>query len=388
MSIKKVKAGYKVEVYLGMVNGKKVRAYGTFDKFSEAKDFEARQVNFKNNVSDPTVSKKTVFGEVAKRYIEECGLSDNTIISYQSKFKVWIEPHLGHVQIGNITAITITRFFHKIKQLEKPASPSTEFLIKTVLDNIFNYACNSIERYIQENPMTHIPEMKLEQRGFEPSDYWNKKEATAFLKEAAKTPYYNVFVFMLNTGARIAEVSGITKDSFDLDSSSLNIKQQISNYSAKINEEKFSESAHILSSTKSYKQRTVPLNDMAISAIKSELDTGKGNYFLFAPGKTEEKLVVIKRGHKCQTIRAKHITQKTIYLIMKRICTSAGIKFIGPHGCRHTFSANFLMNGGDIYTLSRLLGHKSVQTTIDHYGHLSKEFKASAAKIVSFGEEL
>ena len=33
------------------------------------------------------------------------------------------------------------------------------------------------------------------------------------------------------------------------------------------------------------------------------------------------------------------------------------------HCFRHTFAVNYLRNGGNIYYLSRILGHKSVKTT-------------------------
>lgn len=34
-----------------------------------------------------------------------------------------------------------------------------------------------------------------------------------------------------------------------------------------------------------------------------------------------------------------------------------------PHTCRHTFAVNYLKRGGDLYKLSRLLGHNSISTT-------------------------
>ena len=40
-----------------------------------------------------------------------------------------------------------------------------------------------------------------------------------------------------------------------------------------------------------------------------------------------------------------------------------GLKEIHPHCFRNNFAKRFLMNGGDIYTLSRLLGHSSVIVT-------------------------
>lgn len=38
-------------------------------------------------------------------------------------------------------------------------------------------------------------------------------------------------------------------------------------------------------------------------------------------------------------------------------------KNIIPHGLRNNFARRFLLSGGDIYTLSRLLGHSSVTVT-------------------------
>jgi integrase len=371
------KTKYEVTVYLATIDGKKKRVFKTFDKYADAREFEAQQFNFKNNVHDPRISSKVLFAEVARKYIEESKLSDNTRNSYNSKLKIWINPLIGHYQIGNINALTVARFLDSIK-ISNPlngksgASESTEFLVRVVLDNVFNFACNSFERYISESPMAHIPEIKKELKSLVVSEYWNKSEAQKFLKEAAKTPYFNLFVFMLNCGPRIGEVSAIRKEIFDTDAKILNIRDQLSSYSPKANEEKLEASAHILGPTKSYAQRSMSLNAMAIKALEMEMLVSNG-YFLFAPGNTEEKLVVLKRGPRCHLIKAKHISQKTIYLTMKEICNKA-------------FSANLLMNGGDIYTLSKLLGHKSVQTTISHYGHLSKEFLASAAKIVSFGD--
>jgi site-specific recombinase XerD len=49
------------------------------------------------------------------------------------------------------------------------------------------------------------------------------------------------------------------------------------------------------------------------------------------------------------------------------------------HDFRHSFAWNFLRNGGEMYQLQSILGHKSIRLTVDLYGH----FKAADVKIAS-----
>lgn len=57
------------------------------------------------------------------------------------------------------------------------------------------------------------------------------------------------------------------------------------------------------------------------------------------------------------------MTQGWVYRIVANTCTRIGIKGsgVGPHTCRHTFAKNFLVNGGDLLTLQRILGHSSLE---------------------------
>ena len=50
-----------------------------------------------------------------------------------------------------------------------------------------------------------------------------------------------------------------------------------------------------------------------------------------------------------------------------------GLDNIHPHMLRNNFSKRFLMNGGDIYTLSKILGHSSVTVTEEAYLDLQDE---------------
>lgn len=56
---------------------------------------------------------------------------------------------------------------------------------------------------------------------------------------------------------------------------------------------------------------------------------------------------------------------------VRKYAKRAGLKDIHPHVFRNNFAKRFLMNGGDIYTLSRILGHSSVTVTEKAYLDLS-----------------
>nr|WP_276316631.1 tyrosine-type recombinase/integrase [Halomonas flagellata] len=49
------------------------------------------------------------------------------------------------------------------------------------------------------------------------------------------------------------------------------------------------------------------------------------------------------------------------------------------HVLRHTFASHFMMNGGDVLTLQRILGHQTITMTM-RYAHLSPDHLADAIK--------
>lgn len=51
---------------------------------------------------------------------------------------------------------------------------------------------------------------------------------------------------------------------------------------------------------------------------------------------------------------------------------------ITTHILRHTFASHFMINGGNILTLQRILGHSDISVTM-RYAHLSPEHLSEAA---------
>ena len=65
-------------------------------------------------------------------------------------------------------------------------------------------------------------------------------------------------------------------------------------------------------------------------------------------------------------------TYAAVYDLVLRLRERTGIDF-GPHQYRHTYATWLLRRGAGMETVKECLGHASITTTIDTYGHLTVE---------------
>ena len=64
----------------------------------------------------------------------------------------------------------------------------------------------------------------------------------------------------------------------------------------------------------------------------------------------------------------KPLTPSGLYQLLRRLAKRAGVRGrFNPHSLRHTFAKEYIRNGGDLATLSKILGHRDVSTTVNHY---------------------
>jgi len=77
----------------------------------------------------------------------------------------------------------------------------------------------------------------------------------------------------------------------------------------------------------------------------------------------------------------KHMTPKTIYNMLAKRATEAGVKSFSPHDMRRTFVSDLLDAGADITTVSKMAGHSSVTTTA-RYDRRPEEAKRKAASLL------
>lgn len=89
------------------------------------------------------------------------------------------------------------------------------------------------------------------------------------------------------------------------------------------------------------------------------------------------------RGRKGNKLINEPISGQTIYDIIIKRYSEAGMERLTPHDLRRTFCTKLLENGEDVFLVQELMGHASVETT-QRYDKRSDVAKNKAAKALPF----
>ena len=203
--------------------------------------------------------------------------------------------------------------------------PQTVNYELTCLHHFFRYAVEM--KYIQSNPTQEIKKIRNPQRK---APRFLTQEEIARLLTKANPNLNNIIRFLLNTGLRWGELRSLEWNDVDWNEKVIHIRIK-EDWSPKGGE------------------RKIPMNNTIISIIKS---LPRRENFIFTS----------KIGSQ--------VRQQSTWTAFKLACRKAGIENATLHSLRHTFASHLVMAGVDLATVSKLLGHKDISTTMI-YSHLS-----------------
>jgi integrase len=170
--------------------------------------------------------------------------------------------------------------------------------------------------------------------------------------ESSRPALFPTFAVLVYTGLRRGEALGLRWTDVDLDRRLITVRRSYDGQ------------------TKTSKHRTVPIPGQLASILRE--------YRLADPWKCD--LVFPNGEGKLYSPNSK--LEDALHAALGRI----GHKVIRVHDLRHVFASHFVMAGGDIFTLQRILGHSTPQLTSDTYAHLSPGHLAGQADKISFPE--
>lgn len=243
-------------------------------------------------------------------------------------------PHFGAKRLDEISKSDIVRYLN-FRRAQKTATPghktrrqiseSTVRRERSLLQAIFERAIE--EGHDFKNPFRGIKRGKDKPR----TRVLSLDEETKLL-DALHLRFQRFVRFALGTGARLDEIRGIDPDR--------DINWQDG-------------TVHVIG--KFRKERDIPMQPDAQAALAEQL-------------KAEDRLW----KQNPQRLRE----------VLAQGAERAKIARITPHALRHTFGTRWLQAGGDIYKLSKILGHSSVAVTEAHYAHLLKDDLVAASRQV------
>jgi len=68
--------------------------------------------------------------------------------------------------------------------------------------------------------------------------------------------------------------------------------------------------------------------------------------------------------------KGSHTSQNSVRNIWKRLLDKCGLNYRKFHTTRHTFASLLISNNESLAYIKELMGHHSIQMTVDEYGHL------------------
>ena len=235
-----------------------------------------------------------------------------------------LKKYFGDKPLSQITTEDVQRFYNE-KAAQTSAPTANRHL--TTLNAIINKAI-MLKIYKGENPCIGIAKQKENPPR---NNFLSKaqiKEMLLCIAERSKA----LFAFAIYTGMRRGEILRVDWRDVDLENNIIHIYESKSGY-----------------------KREVPIAPTLKQILLGLNPQKSGKVF--------------------------NLSTKQIEFDFNHALKQAGITDICFHSCRHTFASHFVMNGGSITDLQRILGHSDLKLT-QRYAHLSPTYLRKSIEVV------
>lgn len=313
-------------------------------------------------------TKKEKFDDLWLGYMEECKLikklTYNTISKKKKIYNKFLKEKID-IYVSKTDKYFWTKYIEELSTTDKQKNE-----ILRILNSMLNWCVE--KEYLINNPLKGIHKYKINKSEMK---YWTPKEFKQFIETVEKdlessskkiqSKAYLIRTFTIinfSIGCRTGELRALTFGSFDENKKTLRINHSI-NYDPK--------SKDFLSTTKTYQsQRTIDISPKLLDIIK-EYKT-----FLIKELNIEvDDNTMLFYNHSIN----RPYSDTNIRKRFNYYCDKAKVKRIRLYDLRHTFVATMMSENWELYHISRTLGHSNFNTTVNKYGHITKEIRKELA---------
>jgi integrase len=235
------------------------------------------------------------------------------------------------------------------------------------------FKCAVENNYISKNPANNL---KIKKRDIDLIErrVLTREEQKIFKEYAKNTLYYNAYCLVLETGLRAGEVGGLKWDDIDFDNHYLYVNRTLLQDKQK--------GGFFFGTPKSrLSKRKIPLTDEAIKVLNDQKQVQNRLKF------QNDKWVSKWNGLVFTTINGNPVGTSTFRTMMVRIVANINkdrminsvdgqyeeFEHCYMHSLRHTFATRCIEKGVQPKSLQKMLGHSTIQVTMDLYVHVTDE---------------
>ena len=305
-----------------------------------------------------------------------CDLSPNTRRNYRERYEINIQPVIGSMRLSDVKPMHCKIVLNRMDAVYAGSTiRQTYIAMGTMLRSAV------MNKMIFEHPMDGVRYTKPV-RAVDDIKFLTVEEQQIFMEAAKRSHNYRQYALLLETGLRTGELIGLTWDAIDWRKRTLTVNKTL-----EYRHKQDSWRAGPPKTATSY--RTIPLTNRAFDILKecySERDTRKESDTLsqileYIDRRTGETNYLVMKDLVFINFRTGEPAKNSSYdTHLYKLCDEAGIKRFCMHALRHTYATRAIESGMQPKVLQKLLGHKSIKTTMDRYVHVTDDSMTSAIR--------
>lgn len=312
----------------------------------------------------PSSTMQVTFGVIAEEWLVSLkpNLKESSIVKYNNLLNNYLFPKYENLSIYSITQEDIADFlneiFHTGGKKGTGLSSKTITSIFSVIKSVFEYAQKSKKLNIADISKINIKQTQKSLRILSISE---QKKLNEYLKH--NMDLINLGILLcLYTGIRIGEVCALKWEDISFEEQYLYVHKTMQRIQNLNNEG--------------------PKTSISITKPKSECSIRR----IPIPNEVFRILVALKGPQNAFILSGEtysFIEPRTMQYRFKVIIKKCNIEDANFHSLRHTFATRCVELGFDYKSLSEILGHATVNITLNRYVHPSMELKQKNMNMLS-----